>query len=94
MSHFARIENGVVIEVIVAEQDFINTLDNKESWVQTSYNTKNNTHPENRPMRGTFAGPSYIHDVETDTFLTPASNASVTFVEFDSSTDTGNIRHD
>ena len=37
MSHFAKIKNGIVTEVIVAEQDHINTLDGQ--WVQTSYNT-------------------------------------------------------
>ena len=89
MSHYARIEHGHVIEVIVAEQDFINTLPNKDEWVQTSYNTVNNTHPENRPLRGTFAGIGHIYDRVNDTFTCQPSNANVTFNEF--STDTANI---
>ena len=46
MSHFARIENGIVVQVIVAEQDFISTgaLGDPASFVQTSYNTRGNMH--------------------------------------------------
>jgi len=41
MSHFAKIDNNnIVTEVIVAEQDFINSgaVGDSFSWVQTSYN--------------------------------------------------------
>jgi hypothetical protein len=45
MSHFAKIINGSVIQVIVAEQDFIDIISKNEpeevSWVQTSYNVRN-----------------------------------------------------
>jgi hypothetical protein len=37
MAHYALIEDGVVTNVIVAEQDFIDTQSG--TWVQTSYNT-------------------------------------------------------
>lgn len=40
MSHFAKVENGVVTDVIVAEQDFIDTLPDAGSWVKTSYNIR------------------------------------------------------
>lgn len=66
MSHFAKIENGLVVDVIVAEQDFIDTLEGK--WVQTSYNTFGNKHPENRPLRGNYAGIGYIYDEGNDVF--------------------------
>ena len=36
MSHFARVEDGVVTQVIVAEADHIATLEG--TWVKTSYN--------------------------------------------------------
>ena len=42
MSHFAKIENKIVTNVIVAEKEFINTLDG--TWIQTSYNTRGNIH--------------------------------------------------
>ena len=66
MSHFAQIENGIVTQVIVAEQDFIDTLEGQ--WVQTSYNTRGNQHPEGRPLRGNYAGIGYVYDSENDVF--------------------------
>ena len=42
MSHFAKIENNIVTNVIVAEQEFIDTQSG--TWVQTSYNTIGNVH--------------------------------------------------
>ena len=46
MSHFAKIKNGIVQEVIVAEQNFIDSLPSESgiSWVQTSYNTHGGVH--------------------------------------------------
>jgi hypothetical protein len=69
MSHFAKIKNGIVTEVIVAEQDHINTLDGQ--WVQTSYNTYENQHPEGRPLRGNFAGVGDTYDPVNDVFYKP-----------------------
>ena len=73
MSHFARIENGVVTQVIVAEPDFIATgaLGDPAAWVQTSYNTIGNQHPEGRPLRGNYAGIGYTYDAENDVFVAP-----------------------
>jgi len=69
MSHFAKIENGLVTQVVVAEQDFIDTLEGQ--WVQTSYNTRANQHPENTPLRGNYAGIGYIYDQTNDVFYLP-----------------------
>jgi hypothetical protein len=69
MSHFAKIENGLVTKVIVAEKDFVNTQEGQ--WVQTSYNTKANQHPEGRPLRGNYAGIGYIYDAVNDVFYAP-----------------------
>ena len=43
MSHFAKVEDGIVTEILVADQDFI---DNNclGTWIQTSYNTRGNVH--------------------------------------------------
>ena len=42
MSHYAKIENGVVTRVIVAEAEFFNTYvdDTPGEWIKTSYNMK------------------------------------------------------
>jgi hypothetical protein len=39
MAHFAKVENGIVTQVIVAGQDVIDSNIFGEGWVQTSYNT-------------------------------------------------------
>jgi hypothetical protein len=69
MSHFARVTDGKVTQVIVAEQDFIDNLDG--TWLQTSYNTHGNQHPEGRPLRGNYAGIGYTYDFTNDVFYAP-----------------------
>jgi len=78
MSHFARIENGVVTQVIVAEQDFIATgaLGDPANFVQTSYNTHGGKHPEDRPLRMNYAGVGYAYDEQRDAFIPPQPFAS------------------
>ena len=71
MSHFARVENGIVTQVIVAEQDFIDTGAVGHGWIQTSYNTHGNQHPQGRPLRGNYAGIGYTYDDVNDVFIAP-----------------------
>ena len=80
MAHFAKVEDGIVTQVIVADQDFI---DNHctGTWVQTSYNTRLGVHYQpnsNTPsedqslaLRGNFAGEGYIYDASNDVFYLP-----------------------
>ena len=79
MSHFAQIENGIVINVIVAEQDYIDTISG--TWVQTSYNTRGGIHyvPNSSPpvaddgiaLRYNFAGIGSNYDSTVDAFYGP-----------------------
>jgi hypothetical protein len=71
MSHFAKIENGIVTEVIVAEQDVIDSGLFGSSWVQTSYNTHGNQHPNGTPLRGNYAGIGHTYDATNDVFYAP-----------------------
>ena len=73
MSHFAKVCNGKVIRVIVAEKEFFDTFVDSEpgEWIQTSYNTFGNKHPENKPLRGNYAGIGYNYDVINDVFYAP-----------------------
>jgi hypothetical protein len=73
MAHYAKVENGIVTQVIVAEQDFINSgyVGEPTDWVQTSYNTHGNQHPEGRPLRGNYAGIGYTYDATNDVFYAP-----------------------
>jgi hypothetical protein len=78
MSHFARVNaQGIVEQVIVAEQDFINTLSDKTSWVQTSYNTHGGVHTlGDTPLRKNYAGVGYTYDSVRDAFIPPKPYAS------------------
>lgn len=80
MAHFAQVKNNIVQQVIVAEQDFIDSLFDKEYWIQTSYNTRGGIHydPETgepsgkEALRGNYAGIGYIYDKENDVFYPPS----------------------
>lgn len=71
MSHFAKVENGIVTQVIVAEQDVIDSGIFGHGWVQTSYNTKGGQHPEGRPLRKNYAGIGFTYDDQKDAFIPP-----------------------
>tara|TARA_X000000950_G_C13636900_1_gene545908 strand:- start:286 stop:660 length:375 start_codon:yes stop_codon:yes gene_type:complete len=80
MAHYAKIANdGSVTQVIVAEQDFIDTLPSNEVWIQTSYNTKGGVHYEpnsntpsqdqSKALRYNFAMPMMgLYDAQADAF--------------------------
>jgi hypothetical protein len=78
MSHFARVTaQGIVEQVIVAEQDFIDTLSDKTSWIQTSYNTRGGVHLlGGTPLRKNYAGVGYTYDSVRDAFIPPKPYAS------------------
>ena len=71
MSHFAKVENGIVTQVISAEQDVIDSGLFGSGWVQTSYNTHAGKHPLNTPLRKNYAGIGYTYDIDRDAFIPP-----------------------
>lgn len=73
MSHFAKVVDGKVTQVIVAEPEFFDTFVDSSpgTWIQTSYNTHGNQHPEGRPLRGNYAGIGYTYDPVNDVFYAP-----------------------
>ena len=80
MSHYAKVLNGQVVQVIVAEADFFNTFVDSSpgQWIQTSYNTHGNQHPNGTPLRGNYAGVGYTYDTTNDVFYAPKPYASWT----------------
>jgi len=76
MAHFAKVENGIVKQVIVAEQEFIDSAVLGHGWIQTSYNTHGGKHPEDRPLRMNYAGVGYAYDEQRDAFIPPQPFAS------------------
>ena len=61
MAHFAKIEDGIVTDVIVAEQSFIDSGAVGSGWIQTSYNTHGGVHysPDGKPDSGTALRKNY-----------------------------------
>lgn len=74
MSHFAKVLNNKVIQVIVAEPEFFQTFIDTSpgEWIQTSYNTLGNRHLlGGTPLRGNFAGLGYTYNKKNDVFYSP-----------------------
>jgi hypothetical protein len=73
MSHFAKVVNGIVTQVIVAEPEFFNTFVDSSpgEWIQTSYNTRGGQHPEGKPLRKNYAGIGFTYDLKRDAFIPP-----------------------
>ena len=72
MGNFAKVVNGLVDQVIVAEQEFIDTLEDKDTWIQTSYNTQGGVHKlGGTPLRKNYAGIGFTYDSIKDVFIPP-----------------------
>ena len=89
MSHYAKVLNGIVINVISAESDFFTNghfVDTSPgTWIQTSYNTRGGVHygQDGQPdggtaLRGNYAGIGYTYDATNDVFYPPKPFASWT----------------
>ena len=88
MAHYAKVNNGIVEQVIVAEADFFDTFVDSSpgQWIQTSYNTRGGVHynPETNepddgtPLRKNYAGIGYTYDSAKDAFIPPRPYASWT----------------
>ena len=79
MAHFAKVENGLVTQVIVIDQETLNTGNwgDPTSWVQTSYNTQAGKHTQGgTPLRKNYAGVGYTYDLQRDAFIPPKPFAS------------------
>jgi len=84
MSHFAKVTDGKVTQVIVAEKEFFDTYVDSTpgEWIQTSYNTRGGVHygQDGNPdggvaLRGNYAGIGYTYDRENDVFYAPQPGA-------------------
>jgi hypothetical protein len=94
MSHFAKVMNGVVQQVIVAEIEFFDTFIDTSpgQWVQTSYNTRGGVHykpnseipseDQSKALRKNYASIGYTYDAVRDAFIPPKPYASWVLDEF------------
>jgi hypothetical protein len=81
MGHFAKVVDGKVTQVIVAEPEFFDTFVDTSAgtWLQTSYNTIGGVHTQGKtPLRGNYAGIGYTYDQANDVFYAPQPYASWT----------------
>jgi len=90
MGHFAKVTDGIVAQVIVAEPEFFETFVDSSpgEWIQTSYNTRGGVHidPEtgepsedqSKALRKNYAGIGFTYDRERDAFIPPKPFASWT----------------
>ena len=79
MAHFAKITDGKVTQVIVAEPEFFTTFVDTSpgEWIQTSYNTHGGVHAYGgTPLRKNYAGIGYTYDRIKDAFIPPQPFAS------------------
>jgi len=80
MSHYAKVCDGIVTNVIVADQEFIDSYNDGQAgvWIQTSYNTRGGVHygQDGQPdggvaLRANYASIGYGYDSEHDVFYPP-----------------------
>ncbi len=83
MAHFAKVVDGLVTQVIVAEPEFFNTFVDTSpgQWIQTSYNTRGGVHydpqtgqpsaDQTKALRKNYAGIGYSYDSTNDCFIAP-----------------------
>ena len=79
MAHYAKVNSGIVEQVIVAEPEFFNTFVDSSpgQWIQTSYNTHGGVHTSGgTPLRKNYAGVGYTYDTTLDAFIAPKPYAS------------------
>ncbi len=91
MAHYAKVVDGTVVQVIVADESFINTYvdGSPGDWIQTSYNTRGGKHyaPDSitedsgTPIRYNFAGVGMVYDRDKDAFYWPQPYPSWTLNE-------------
>lgn len=74
MAHFAKVVDGKVSQVIVAEPEFFETFVDTSpgEWIQTSYNTHGGEHTLGGiPLRKNYAGIGFTYDRTRDAFIPP-----------------------
>lgn len=79
MAHFAKVTDGKVVQVIVAEPEFFETFVDSSAgeWIQTSYNTHGGVHSlGGTPLRKNYAGIGFTYDRTRDAFIPPQPFAS------------------
>ena len=84
MAHYAKVSDGLVTQVIVAEAEFFDTFVDSSpgEWIQTSYNTSGGVHSDGGvALRKNYAGVGFTYDSVRDAFIPPQPYNSWTLNE-------------
>lgn len=88
MAHFAKVTDGIVTQVIVADPEFFESFVDSSpgEWIQTSYNTRGGVHydpatgessaDQSKALRKNYAGIGFTFDRERQAFISPKPFAS------------------
>ena len=79
MAHYAKVNNEIVEQIIVAEASFFDSFIDSSpgEWIETSFNTYGGVHNNGgTPLRKNFAGIGYTYDLTKDAFIAPQPHAS------------------
>ena len=80
MAHYAKVVQGKVVNVIVADENYINNMIDTSAgqWIQTSYNTSAGVHSSDpsKALRKNAAGIGYSYDKSRDAFIPPKPHDS------------------
>ncbi len=74
MAHYAKVNNSLVTQVIVAEAEFFETFVDSSpgEWIQTSYNTQGGVHSDGGvALRKNYAGVGFTYYATRDAFIPP-----------------------
>ena len=88
MAHYAKVQNGLVTNVIVAEAEFFETFVDSSpgEWIQTSYNTHGGKHynpdtkelsnDQTKALRKNYARIGWTYNIDRDAFIPPKPYSS------------------
>lgn len=97
MAHYAKVLDGIVTKVIVAEATYFDSFidDSPGDWIKTSYNTHAGVHytpsptsdlntpssDQSKALRKNYAGVGFTYDKDRDAFIPPKPEESWTLNE-------------
>ena len=88
MAHYVKVLDGIVVDLIVAEEDFFDTFEDTSpgTWIQTSYNTRGGAYytpdtdqldsDQSKALRKNYAGIDYTYSTSLDAFIPPKPHPS------------------
>ena len=82
MAHYAKVNNNIVEQVIVAGAAFFDTFVDSSpgEWIQTFYNADNDDLTIRQTLKYNYAGIGYSYDKEANAFIAPEPVTDSTYI--------------